>query len=61
MVFYVFAGSPGKRQCLRENENLVKPDTPAIPGVKSRLKNLSQQREDWYANGKEIAQFVLVY
>ncbi|KAK3085514.1 hypothetical protein FSP39_004457 [Pinctada imbricata] len=43
-------GSPGKRQCLRDEENLIKPDTPAIPSVKSRLRNLSHQREDWSAN-----------
>lgn len=36
-----------KRQCVREDENQIKPDTPAIPSVRSRLQNLASQRYEW--------------
>ncbi|XP_076111793.1 uncharacterized protein LOC143080032 isoform X3 [Mytilus galloprovincialis] len=39
--------SPGKRQCVREDEINIKPDTPAISSVRSRMHNLTQQRTDW--------------
>ncbi|XP_048253583.1 anillin-like isoform X3 [Haliotis rufescens] len=39
-----------KRQCVRETEREVKEDTPAITGVRSRLQQLSQQRDDWSDN-----------
>lgn len=32
-----------KRQCVRGSEQDIKPDTPAIPSVKSRLQNLARQ------------------
>ncbi|XP_046580326.1 anillin-like [Haliotis rubra] len=42
----MFLYSP-KRQCLRESEREAKEDTPAITGVRSRLQQLSHQREEW--------------
>ncbi|KAK7504660.1 hypothetical protein BaRGS_00004146 [Batillaria attramentaria] len=36
-----------KRQCVRDDENQMKPDTPAIPSVRSRLQNLASQRSGW--------------
>ncbi|KAJ8302427.1 hypothetical protein KUTeg_018823 [Tegillarca granosa] len=39
--------SPGKRQCVREEELAVKADTPAIISVKSRLGKLQSQRQEW--------------
>ncbi|XP_061163081.1 anillin-like isoform X2 [Saccostrea echinata] len=54
-------GSPGKRQCVRDEEQLVHPDTPAINGVKSRMQTLAKQREhfsemetDVCNSGKEV-------
>ncbi|KAL8613911.1 hypothetical protein ACOMHN_032901 [Nucella lapillus] len=42
-----------KRQCLREKESAIKPDTPAIAGVKSRLQALSTLRAHWAEEGTE--------
>ena len=44
--------SPGKRQCVREDEINIKPDTPAISSVRSRMHKISQQRDDWSPQGK---------
>lgn len=45
------SASPGKRQCVREDEINIKPDTPAISSVRSRMHNLTQQRTDWSSGG----------
>ncbi|XP_076470449.1 uncharacterized protein LOC143300571 isoform X2 [Babylonia areolata] len=42
-----------KRQCVREKESAIKPDTPAIASVKSRLHALSAQRSQWAEEGTE--------
>ncbi|CAH1780239.1 unnamed protein product [Owenia fusiformis] len=39
--------SPNKRKCYRETENSMKPDTPAILGVKSRLAGLAARQSAW--------------
>ncbi|XP_062607207.1 anillin-like isoform X2 [Saccostrea cucullata] len=48
-------GSPGKRQCVRDEEQLVHPDTPAINGVKSRMQNLAKQRENFAEMETEVS------
>ena len=40
-----------KRQCVRESEQQVKPDTPAIPSVRSRLQDLASQHAQWSEAG----------
>ena len=40
---YLFSDSATKRQCLRQAENLIKADTPAIPSVKSRMNYISNE------------------
>lgn len=47
-------GSPGKRQCVRGEENMVHPDTPAINGVKSRMHALTKQREQFSEKDSEM-------
>lgn len=44
--------SPNKRPCSRE-ENEIKPDTPAIQSVRSRLRQLSAKRETWDSSKDE--------
>ncbi|XP_056008629.1 anillin-like isoform X4 [Ostrea edulis] len=47
-------GSPGKRQCVRDDEQLVHPDTPAIGGVKSRMQALARRREQFSEKDSEM-------
>ncbi|XP_064640382.1 anillin-like [Lineus longissimus] len=47
--------SPVKRHCFRQNESDIKPDTPAIQGVHSRLKTLVKQRVAWDGGDEDSA------
>ena len=50
MGLAVVSDSP-KRQCVRESEQMIKPDTPAIPSVQSRLHDLASQHAQWSEAG----------
>ena len=51
LIIDIILDSP-KRQRMRDEEQAVKPDTPAIPSVRSRLQNLSAQNAHWSDTGK---------